>query len=79
MQGSHSAMAEKCLGVSDEWHLVISKSFHQKAFEFVPRLHESIEVFGSSFCFAGFDPIRSVSDAVDDDCFKQVLIQFFAA
>jgi hypothetical protein len=47
-----------------EWHVVLSKSFQDIAFDLVPRLHHAIILLLSAFSLPRFKAIGSIGNVV---------------
>ena len=62
-------------GVSDEWHLVLGKSFEDITFGFVSWFHQSVVRFGSSFVSLRFKAVGSIGDLVGSDRIKNLLVE----
>ena len=60
---------------SIEWHVVLDKSFQHVTFGLMPWLDELVILLRSSFSLARFNPIGSISDTMDRDGIKQVLVK----
>ena len=67
-----------CVGRSDEWHLDHPNPIPHIAFGVPPGFSEVAIVFGSPFSETRFIPIRSVSDAMDRDRVKQLVVKAVA-
>ncbi len=63
------------VGPTHEWHVVLDKSFEHLQFGLMSWLDELIILLGSSFSLARFKPIRSISDTMNGDGIKQVLVK----
>ena len=58
-----------------DWHVVLDKSFEHIQFGLMSWLDELVILLGSSFSLAGFKPIGSISDTMNRDGIKQVLVK----
>ena len=61
---------ETRFGVSDEWHLVLSKAVQHKTFGFESGFHKSVIRFRSPLCSARFITVGSISDSMNGDGFQ---------
>ncbi len=63
------------VGGAHEWHVVFCKAFHHITFGLVSRLDEELVFLVSPFSLTRFVPVGSISDAMNCDGVKELLIE----
>jgi len=74
-KSSISVIAVASVGASHEWHLDIRKAFCHLAFDHCSWLCQQVIIVTPLLLRARFVAIRSVSDPMDGDGIKQLLVQ----